>query len=207
MPARDSCSLEQPCVSGSAHGTVRDIPPGLCKPFQVLYPSRRCYLNWSISWKTHVAAERVPASSTRTASAGAASAGTARRCVFPRGPSPVWRSPKRPTRQSQLQILCPSADRCPVDMAVGRAKSSKTQSLDAALGEVIQMALSDHVSFEQIQLQTGLSADQVKALMRRELKRGSYVAWRKRVREFSERRGAYKRGVAQVSPYDRPSCR
>jgi uncharacterized protein (TIGR03643 family) len=84
-------------------------------------------------------------------------------------------------------------------MAVGRAKSSKTQSLDAALGEVIQMALSDHVSFEQIQLQTGLSADQVKALMRRELKRGSYVAWRKRVREFSERRGAYKRGVANAA--------
>ena len=76
-----------------------------------------------------------------------------------------------------------------------RAMGPNTQLNDAAVGEVIQMALSDHVSFKQIQLQYGLSADQVKALMRRELKRGSYVAWRKRVRQFTERHSAYKRGA------------
>jgi uncharacterized protein (TIGR03643 family) len=54
------------------------------------------------------------------------------------------------------------------------------------------MALSDHVSFEQLRKLHGLSADEVKALMRRHLKHGSYVAWRKRVREFSDRREAYK---------------
>lgn len=62
----------------------------------------------------------------------------------------------------------------------------------AGVSEVIQMALSDHVSFAQIQALYGLSPDQVQALMRKELKRGSYLAWRKRVRQFSERRAVYK---------------
>ena len=38
----------------------------------------------------------------------------------------------------------------------------------------------------------GLSADEVKALMRRELAPGSYRAWRRRVRRFSDRRASYK---------------
>jgi uncharacterized protein (TIGR03643 family) len=62
----------------------------------------------------------------------------------------------------------------------------------AALGEVIQMALSDHVSFDLIRAAHGLSADEVKALMRRELAPGSYRAWRRRVRRFSDRRASYK---------------
>jgi uncharacterized protein (TIGR03643 family) len=62
----------------------------------------------------------------------------------------------------------------------------------ATVSEIIQMALSDHVSFAQIQTLHGLKPDQVKALMRRELKRGSYVAWRKRVRAFADRREVYK---------------
>ncbi len=62
-----------------------------------------------------------------------------------------------------------------------------------ATSEVIHMALSDHVSFAQIEAVYGLSPDQVKALMRQQLKRGSYVAWRKRVRSFSDRWAGYKR--------------
>ena len=62
----------------------------------------------------------------------------------------------------------------------------------AAVGEVIAMALSDHISFAQIQALHGLAPDEVKALMRRELKPGSYVAWRKRVRQFTDRRECYK---------------
>ncbi len=62
----------------------------------------------------------------------------------------------------------------------------------ATVGEVIQMALSDHVSFDQIRAAHGLSADEVKALMRRELAPGSYRAWRRRVRHFSDRRANYK---------------
>jgi len=61
-----------------------------------------------------------------------------------------------------------------------------------SLGEIIEMALSDHVSFEQIRALYGLGPNEVQALMRQQLKRGSYLAWRKRVRRFSERREFYK---------------
>ena len=66
-------------------------------------------------------------------------------------------------------------------------------SLDAAtVGAIIQMALSDHVSFAQIRAAHGLHHDEVKALMRTHLAPGSYRAWRKRVRKFGERRENYK---------------
>jgi uncharacterized protein (TIGR03643 family) len=62
----------------------------------------------------------------------------------------------------------------------------------AQTSEVIEMALSDHVSFTTITLQFGINADQVKAIMRSTLKPGSYRAWRKRVRAFADRREHYK---------------
>ncbi|ATX64644.1 DUF2805 domain-containing protein [Roseinatronobacter bogoriensis] len=62
----------------------------------------------------------------------------------------------------------------------------------ATTSEIIEMALSDHVSFEQIRAQHGLGPDQVKILMRQSLKPGSYRAWRKRVRAFGTRREVYK---------------
>lgn len=62
----------------------------------------------------------------------------------------------------------------------------------ATISEVIEMALSDAVSFADIQILHGLSPDAVKTLMRRALKPGSYRAWRKRVRQFSDRRESYK---------------
>lgn len=62
----------------------------------------------------------------------------------------------------------------------------------ATRSEVIEMALSDHVSFAAIKAQTGLDQDAVQALMRKELKPGSYRAWRKRLRAFTARRPAYK---------------
>lgn len=62
----------------------------------------------------------------------------------------------------------------------------------ATKSEIIEMALSDHVSFAQIRALHGVSPDEVKALMRRELKPGSYWAWRRRVRVFSDRRATYK---------------
>lgn len=63
---------------------------------------------------------------------------------------------------------------------------------DADISEVIEMALSDHVSFADIKLQHGLSEKEVKSLMRSNLKTGSYQAWRKRVRTFGDRRESYK---------------
>jgi uncharacterized protein (TIGR03643 family) len=62
----------------------------------------------------------------------------------------------------------------------------------AAISEIIEMALSDHVSFDNIRALHGLGPDAVKALMRQTLKPGSYRAWRKRVRAFSDRREGYK---------------
>jgi uncharacterized protein (TIGR03643 family) len=62
----------------------------------------------------------------------------------------------------------------------------------AQISEIIEMALSDHVSFATITQQHGVSPDQVKAIMRSNLKTGSYRAWRKRVREFGDRRAVYK---------------
>lgn len=60
------------------------------------------------------------------------------------------------------------------------------------MNEIIEMALSDSASFENIRAVHGMEPDAVRALMRRELKPGSYRAWRKRVREFSDRRETYK---------------
>ena len=63
---------------------------------------------------------------------------------------------------------------------------------DADLSTIIEMALSDQTSFSDIQLQYGLREDQVKALMRKQLRKGSYRSWRKRVKTFSDRREYYK---------------
>ena len=62
----------------------------------------------------------------------------------------------------------------------------------ADISEIIEMALSDHASFDSIREVHGIRETEVKALMRKNLKSGSYKAWRKRVRTFSDRRGNYK---------------
>ena len=70
---------------------------------------------------------------------------------------------------------------------------SKLPELPAEqISEIVQMALSDHVSFADIQKEYDLKEKQVKALMRENLKSGSYKAWRKRVRTFGDRRAHYK---------------
>ena len=63
---------------------------------------------------------------------------------------------------------------------------------DADLSNIIEMALSDQTSFSDIQVQYGLKEDQVKELMRKHLKKGSYRSWRKRVKSLSDRREYYK---------------
>ena len=62
----------------------------------------------------------------------------------------------------------------------------------AELSAVIEMALCDKTSFSEIYTQYGLKEDKVKELMRNKLKTGSYRAWRKRVKTFSNRREFYK---------------
>ena len=73
-----------------------------------------------------------------------------------------------------------------------KAKNSFRDLSEIDLSSIIEMALSDQTSFSDIQLQYGLREDQVKELMRKHLKKGSYRAWRKRVKTFSDRREYYK---------------
>ena len=69
---------------------------------------------------------------------------------------------------------------------------SNNKLSEADVSAVVEMALSDHVSFATIEQEFGLSDSQVKDLMRASLKPASYRAWRKRVRQFGDRREHYK---------------
>ena len=60
------------------------------------------------------------------------------------------------------------------------------------ISEIVEMAMSDHVSFTTISAQHNVSPDQIKVIMRTHLKPGSYKAWRKRIRDFGDRREHYK---------------
>ena len=51
----------------------------------------------------------------------------------------------------------------------------------ARLSELIEVALSDKVSFRAIKAEFGLKEIEVKNFMRKNLKPGSYTAWRKRI--------------------------
>ena len=48
--------------------------------------------------------------------------------------------------------------------------------------DIIGMAWDDRVSFEEIKKKTGFSEKEVTKIMRTNLKRKSYLLWRKRVR-------------------------
>ena len=48
--------------------------------------------------------------------------------------------------------------------------------------DVIGMAWADRISFEEIKKKTGLSEKEIIKIMRTNLKRKSYLLWRKRVR-------------------------
>ena len=60
------------------------------------------------------------------------------------------------------------------------------------ISAVIEMALSDDVSFSGIREQYGLTEEQVKKLMKKNITDNSYKHWRKRVKLFSDRRKHYK---------------
>ena len=70
---------------------------------------------------------------------------------------------------------------------------TKNQELtESQISEVVQMALSDHVAFSDIEYQYGLKEHEVVSLMRKTLRKGSYRTWRKRVVSFGSRRKHYK---------------
>ncbi len=70
--------------------------------------------------------------------------------------------------------------------------SQRTDLFESDISDIIEMALSDHTSFEAIRSVYGLSPDQVKVLMRTHLKSSSYRAWRKRVSTLGAKREYYK---------------
>ena len=49
------------------------------------------------------------------------------------------------------------------------------------IDRIIEMAWEDRTPFEAIEYQFGLNEQRVKELMKKELKKSSYVRWRKRV--------------------------
>ena len=63
---------------------------------------------------------------------------------------------------------------------------------EVQVSDIVQMALSDHVAFADIEDQYGLKEKEVVTLMRNTLRPGSYRAWRKRVATFGSRREHYK---------------
>ena len=50
------------------------------------------------------------------------------------------------------------------------------------IDDVIGMAWSDRISFEEIKKKTSLTEKEVISIMRKNLKKKSYIIWRKRVR-------------------------
>ena len=48
--------------------------------------------------------------------------------------------------------------------------------------DIVGMAWSDKISFEEIEKKTGFSEKDVISFMRKTLKKSSYILWRKRVR-------------------------
>ena len=68
--------------------------------------------------------------------------------------------------------------------------SRKLSEVD--ISTIIEMALSDDVSFSAIKEQYGINEESVKKLMKKNITDNSYKHWRKRVKLFSDRRKHYK---------------
>ena len=60
-------------------------------------------------------------------------------------------------------------------------QSGERNLSQARLSELIELALSDKVSFKAIKSEFGLKEIEVKNLMRKNLRLRSYTAWRKRI--------------------------
>jgi len=61
------------------------------------------------------------------------------------------------------------------------------------IDRIIEMAWEDRTPFEAIEAQFGLSEGDVIALMRRNLKQGSFKLWRKRVHSGTSQKHVQKR--------------
>jgi len=60
------------------------------------------------------------------------------------------------------------------------------------LSRIIEMAWEDRTPFEAIKNEFGLDQSQVKKIMKKELKAGSFLVWRKRVRGRKTKHGSLR---------------
>ena len=68
-----------------------------------------------------------------------------------------------------------------INMNKANKLNQEINLIEHDLSRIIEMAWEDRTSFDAIKLQFGLNESQVKALMKKNLKFGSYKLWRKRV--------------------------
>tara|TARA_Y100000816_G_scaffold261393_1_gene218349 strand:+ start:484 stop:744 length:261 start_codon:yes stop_codon:yes gene_type:complete len=60
------------------------------------------------------------------------------------------------------------------------------------LSRIIEMAWEDRTPFEAIKNEFGLDQSQVKKIMKKELKAGSFLVWKKRVRGRKTKHGSLR---------------
>ncbi len=72
-------------------------------------------------------------------------------------------------------------------------KINTSQFTERELDRIIEMAWEDRKPFEAIRFQFGLAENEVIALMRQEIKPGSFKRWRKRVNSGVSRKHLKKR--------------
>lgn len=75
----------------------------------------------------------------------------------------------------------------------GKILSNPSFNIESDLNRMIEMAWEDRTSFEAIALQFGLRESEVIFLMRKSLKRSSFLLWRKRVKSGASQKHAKKR--------------
>ena len=61
-------------------------------------------------------------------------------------------------------------------------KNDGTDLDPEVIDRIIEMAWEDRTPFEAIEMQYGLNENQVRAIMRKQMKRSSFHMWRKRVK-------------------------
>ena len=60
------------------------------------------------------------------------------------------------------------------------------------ISDIISLALSDDVSFDNIKEMYDINSDEIKRVMKDNVSFGSYKRWRERVKKFTGRRKHYK---------------
>lgn len=78
----------------------------------------------------------------------------------------------------------------PDDFVPAKPRPDKGKLTDS---EIISMAWDDETSFDTIELQTGLSENEVIEIMRRSMKPSSFRMWRKRVTGRTSKHKALKK--------------